>query len=79
MKTKKKEDYKESQVTTMTILGFTFFIRNYTLLKKIVVKDKKVKVLFTITFYLEFLCIVEYLKHSNDTPKPIYTNIIIIM
>ena len=74
MKTKKKEDYKESQVTTMTILGFTFFIRNYILLKKIVVK-----VLFTITFYLEFLCIVEYLKHSNDTPKPIYTNIIIIM
>ena len=74
MKTKKKEDYKESQVTTMTILGFTFFIRNYILLKKIVVK-----VLFTITFYLEFLCIVEYLKHSNDTPKPIHTNIIIIM
>ena len=79
MKTKKKEDYKESQVTTMTILGFTFFIRNYILLKKIVVKDKKVKVLFTITFYLEFLCIVEYFKHSNDTPNPIYTNIIIIM
>ena len=79
MKTKKKEDYKESQVTTMTILGFTIFIRNYILLKNIVVKDKKVKVLFTITFYLEFLCVVEYFKHSNDTPKPIYTNIIIII
>ena len=59
MKTKKKEDYKESQVTTMTILGFTIFIRNYILLKNIVVKDKKVKVLFTITFYLEFLCVEE--------------------
>ena len=43
MKTKKNEEYKESQITTMTIFGFTFFIKNYILLKNIVVKGKKVK------------------------------------
>ena len=43
MKTKKNEEYKESQITTMSIFGFTFFIKNYILLKNIVVKGKKVK------------------------------------
>ena len=43
MKIKKLEEYKESQITTMSILGFTFFIKNYILLKNIVVKGKKVK------------------------------------
>ena len=43
MKTKKNEEYKESQITTMSISGFTFFIKNYILLKNIVVKGKKVK------------------------------------
>ena len=42
MKTKKTKEYKESQITTMTIFGFTFFIKNYILLKNIV-KGKKVK------------------------------------
>ena len=27
------------------------------------------KVVYTITFYLQFLCVAGYLKHSNDTPK----------
>ena len=43
MKTKKNEEYKESQITTMSIIGFYFFIKNYILLKNIVVKGKKVK------------------------------------
>ena len=43
MKTKKNEEYKESQITTISIFGFTFFIKNYILLKNTVVKGKKVK------------------------------------
>ena len=43
MKTKKNEEYKESKITTMSIFDFTFFIKNYILLKNIVVKGKKVK------------------------------------
>ena len=43
MKTKKNKEYKESQITTMSIFGFTFFIKNYILLKNIVLKGKKVK------------------------------------
>ena len=43
MKTKKNEEYKESQITTMSIFGFTFFIKNYILLKNMVLKGKKVK------------------------------------
>ena len=43
MKTKKNEEYKESQITTMGIFGITFFTKNYILLKNIVAKGKKVK------------------------------------
>ena len=43
MKTKKNEEYKENQITTMSIFGFSFLIKKYILLKNIVVKDKKVK------------------------------------
>ena len=44
MNTKKNVEYKESQIRTMSIFGFTFFIKNYILLKNIVVvKGKKVK------------------------------------
>ena len=43
MKTKKNEEYKKSQITTMSISGFTLFIKNYILLKNVVVKDKQVK------------------------------------
>ena len=43
MKTKKNEEHKESQITTMSIFGYTFFIKKYILLKNIVLKGKKVK------------------------------------
>ena len=43
MKTKKNEEYKESQITTMSIFGFTFFTKNHSLLKNIIVKGKKVR------------------------------------
>ena len=43
MKTRKNEEYKESQIKTMSIFGFTFFIKNHILVKNIVVKGKKVK------------------------------------
>ena len=40
---KENEEYKESQIATMSIFGFTFFIKIYILLKNIVIKCKKVK------------------------------------
>ena len=43
MKTKKNEEHKESQITTMSIFRYTFFIKKYILLKNIVLKGKKVK------------------------------------
>ena len=43
MKTRKNEEYKERQITAMSIFGFTFFIKDYILLKNIVVKGRKVK------------------------------------
>ena len=43
MKTKENREYKVSQITTMNIFGFTSFIKNYNLLKNMVVKDKKSK------------------------------------
>ena len=68
MKTKKNEEYKESQITTMSIFGFTFFIKNYILLKNIVVKGKKVK-----SSLYHHICAVM----RNQSSK--YTNIIIII
>ena len=38
---------------------------NYILLENIIWK----KVVYTIKFYLQFLCVAGYLKHSNDTPN----------
>ena len=65
MKRKKNQEYDESQITTICIFGFTLYIKNYILLENIVWK----KVICTIKFYLQFLCVVAYLKHSNDTAK----------
>ena len=54
MKTKKNEEYKESQITIMSVFGFPFFIKSYVLLENIIVKGKKVKsslyhhILFTV-------------------------------
>ena len=53
----------------MSIFRFTFFIENDILLKNIVVKVKNWKVVDTTTFHLQFLCVVGYLKRSNNTPK----------
>ena len=79
MKTKKNEEYKESQITTMSIFGFTLFIKNYILLKNIAAKGKKVKSSLYHHISFTFLCVVGYLKRDNDTPKSIYTNIIIMI
>ena len=38
---------------------------NYILLESTISK----KVVYTSKFYLQFLCVAGYLKHSNDTPK----------
>ena len=43
MKTKENRKYKVSQISTLSIFGFTSFIENYNLLKNMVVKDKKSK------------------------------------
>ena len=65
MKRKKNEEYKESQITTINVFGFTFYIKKYILLESIVWK----KVVYVITFYLHILFVGWYLKPRNDTPK----------
>ena len=57
---KKNEEYEESEITTIYKL-----VSNYILLENMIWK----KVVYTIKFYLQFLCIARYLKHSNDTPN----------
>ena len=66
MERKKNEEYKESQITAISILGLNFYLKNYILLESII---KKKKAIYTITFYLQFSCVAGYLKRSNDTPK----------
>ena len=62
---KKNKEYKKSQITTMNILGVTFYIKNYILLKNIVWK----KLVYIIKINLQFLFVGGYLKRGNDTPK----------
>ena len=58
---KKNEEYEENQITTIYIFGFKlYFARKHI--------DKK-KAVCTIQFYLQFLRVAGYLKHSNDTPN----------
>ena len=61
MKRKKKEEYKENQITAMNIFNFTFYIKNYILLKNIVWK----KVVPAIAFYLQLSWVAGYLKHTT--------------
>ena len=49
----------------MKIFDFTFYIKIYILLEYIVWK----KVVYIITFYLQFLCVARYMKRSNDTSE----------
>ena len=65
MERKKNEEYKESQITAISILALNFYLKNYFLLESIIQK----KAIYTITFYLQFSCVAGYLKRSNDTPK----------
>ena len=60
VKRKKNEEYEEGQITTIYIN-----VLNYILLENIIWK----KAVFTNKFYLQFLCVAGYLKHSNDTPN----------
>ena len=64
-KRKKNEEYKESKITTINIFGFAFYIKKYILLENIVWKKSSLRhhILFTV------LCVAEYLKRSNNTPK----------
>ena len=58
MKRKNNEEYEESQITTMYIFDFKLhFARKHNLKKKVV---------YTIKFHLQFLCVAIYSKHSND-------------
>ena len=77
MKTKKNEEYKESQIITISIFGFTFFIKSFILLKNIVAKGKKVK--SSLYHHISFTGVVGYLKRSNDTPKLNIHKMIIII
>ena len=65
MKREKNEEYRDSQLMTINIFSFTFDI--------IIIFFSKTwfwkKVVYTITFYLQFLCVAGYLKRSSHTPK----------
>ena len=60
MKRKKNEEHEQSQITTIYILGFIFYFAWKQNLKKVV---------YTINFYLQYLCIAGYLKRINDIPN----------
>ena len=63
MKRKKNEEYIESQITTIHIFGLkSYFAQKHGL-------KKSCLYLYIVKFYLQFLCVAGYLKHSNDTPK----------
>ena len=49
MKRKKNEEYKESQIATINIFGFTFYRKNYILLESIIEKSSLCQyILFTV-------------------------------
>ena len=77
MKRKKNEEYKESQVTTIIIFDFTFYLLCFAR------KHSLKKVVYTVAFYLQFLYVAGYLKSSNgfvlvfrphDFPREIHIN-----
>ena len=63
MKRKKNEEYEESQITTVYIFGFKLYSAPKHSLKKSCLH------LYTIKFYLQFLCVAGYLKDANDTAR----------
>ena len=70
VKREKNEDFEKSQITTIYIFGFKFYFAR---------KQNSKKVVYTIEFCWQCLCVAGYLKHSNDRSKlniHKYTNII---
>ena len=61
VKRKKNKEHEESQEIKIHIFGLKFS-RKYKL-------KKNCLNLYTMKFYLQFLCVAGYLKHSNDTPR----------
>ena len=57
---KKNEEYEESHIIAIYIFGFKSYFSRKLNLKKVV---------YTIKFYLQFLCVAGYLKLSNVTPN----------
>ena len=68
VKRKKNEEYKESQITKIYILGFKLYFARKHNLKKSCLYHFYTKFVYT-KFYLQFLCVAGHLKHSNDTPN----------
>ena len=68
VKRKKNEEYKESQITTIYILGFKLYFARKLNLKKSCLYYFYTKFVYT-KFHLQFLCVAGHLKHSNDTPN----------
>ena len=60
VKRKKNEAYEEGQITAIYIFAFKLHFAP---------KHNLKKVLYTIKFYLQFLCVAGYLKDSDDTPN----------
>ena len=59
MRRKKIEEYRESQVTTINIFDFTFYLLYFAR------KHSLKKVVYTVAFYLQFFYVAGYLKSSN--------------
>ena len=68
MKRKKNEEYRESQITAMNILGFYLLFKTLYFVRKHSLK----KVVHTIKLYVQVLCFAGNLKRSIDTPQLIW-------
>ena len=64
-KTFKSEEKEKRRIRGKSNNNNIHLVLNSILLKIIIWKE----VVYTIKFYLQFLCVAEYLKHSNDTPN----------
>ena len=65
IKTLKNEEKEKRRIWGKSNNNNIHLVLNYILLENIIWKE----VVYTIKFYLQFLCVAGYLKHSNDTPN----------
>ena len=79
MKRKKNEGYKESQITTINIFGFTFYIENHILFKSTFWRKVVYAITFTYSSYVlqniwNAVMIEQSLKYRNCNVREIHMN-----